>query len=214
RRGERIEHFETVRRRRDGTLIDVSLTASPVRDSSGAIIGVSKITRNISERKRLDAALRAQTRVLELLNETGLAIAANLELPALVQSVTDKATELSGASFGAFFYNAIDAHGESYVLFSLSGASRETFDAFGLPRNTPRFEATFRGQGIVRLDDVTQDPRYGRNPPHRGMPAGHLPVRSYLAVPVVSRSGAVIGGLFFGHPEVGVFTEHTERIVA
>src|SRR5690606_38259018 len=91
---------------------------------------------------------------------------------------------------------------------------RETFDAFGLPRNTPLFEATFRGQGIVRLDDVTQDPRYGRNPPHRGMPAGHLPVRSYLAVPVVSRSGAVIGGLFFGHPEVGAFTEHTERIVA
>ena len=45
------------------------------------------------------------------------------------------------------------------------------------------------------------------------MPAGHLPVRSYLAVPVVSRSGEVLGGLFFGHPEAGVFTERTERIV-
>ena len=45
------------------------------------------------------------------------------------------------------------------------------------------------------------------------MPAGHLPVRSYLAVPVVSRSGEVIGGLFFGHPDTGVFTERAERLV-
>ena len=49
--------------------------------------------------------------------------------------------------------------------------------------------------------------------PHHGMPAGHLPVRSYLAVPVKSRSGEVIGGLFFGHPQPGVFTERAERLV-
>ena len=46
------------------------------------------------------------------------------------------------------------------------------------------------------------------------MPEGHLPVRSYLAVPVVSRSGEVLGGLFFGHPEPGVFTERAERLLA
>jgi GAF domain-containing protein len=45
------------------------------------------------------------------------------------------------------------------------------------------------------------------------MPAGHLPVKSYLAVPVVSRSGRVIGGLFFGHAQPDVFTEKDERIV-
>ena len=45
------------------------------------------------------------------------------------------------------------------------------------------------------------------------MPAGHLPVRSYLAIPVISRSGEVLGGLFFGHSEPGVFTERAERIV-
>src|SRR4029079_12562514 len=58
------------------------------------------------------------------------------------------------------------------------------------------------------------DPRYGRNAPYNGMPPGHLPVRSYLAVPVVSRSGEVHGGLFFGHSETGVFTERDERLVA
>ena len=52
-----------------------------------------------------------------------------------------------------------------------------------------------------------------RATPHHGMPEGHLPVRTYLAVPVVSRSGEVLGGLFFGHEEPGVFTERHERLL-
>lgn len=52
RQGERTEHYETVRRRKDGSFVDVSLTVSPVRDSRGSIIGASKIARDISERKR------------------------------------------------------------------------------------------------------------------------------------------------------------------
>ena len=52
RRGERIDHYETVRRRKDGSLIDVSLTVSPVRDSAGEIIGASKVARDITERRR------------------------------------------------------------------------------------------------------------------------------------------------------------------
>ncbi|MGN6493145.1 MAG: GAF domain-containing protein [Agriterribacter sp.] len=60
----------------------------------------------------------------------------------------------------------------------------------------------------------TKDARYGKNPPHFGMPKGHLPVRSYLAVPVISVSGYVIGGLFFGHPEAGIFNPSHENFVA
>jgi PAS domain S-box-containing protein len=99
------------------------------------------------------------------------------------------------------------------MLYTLSGAPREAFEKFGMPRNTPIFEPTFKGEGVVRIADVKKDPRYGQMAPHHGMPAGHLPVCSYMAVPVVSRSGAVIGGLFFGHPEPGVFTEDSERIL-
>src|SRR5579864_147443 len=58
RRGERIDHFETVRRRKDGRLIDVSLTISPVRDEAGQIIGASKIARDITDRKRSEEAQR------------------------------------------------------------------------------------------------------------------------------------------------------------
>jgi GAF domain-containing protein len=69
------------------------------------------------------------------------------------------------------------------------------------------------GEGTLRLDDVTKDQRYGQNAPYHGMPPGHLSVKSYLAVSVVSRSGAVLGGLFYGHPQSGVFTERAERLV-
>jgi signal transduction histidine kinase/CheY-like chemotaxis protein len=120
---------------------------------------------------------------------------------------------LVGAQFGAFFYNVINDKGESYMLYALSGVDRANFEKFPMPRNTAVFTPTFKGEGIVRSDDILLDPRYGKNDPHFGMPKGHLPVRSYLAVPVTSRSGEVIGGLFFGHPEQAKFREEHEELL-
>jgi signal transduction histidine kinase/CheY-like chemotaxis protein len=169
--------------------------------------------RDITEQRRIEEALRDETRVLEVLNRTGAALSSKLDLQAVLQTVTDAATELSSAQFGAFFYNSTDDKGDAFVLYTLSGAPREAFERFGHPRATALFGPTFRGEGIIRVDDVLQDPRYGQWAPHHGMPEGHLPVRSYLAVPVESRSGDVIGGLFFGHSEPGVFTARSERVV-
>ena len=179
----------------------------------GAVLGMVGVVQDISPRKQAEEALREESRMLELLNRTGAAIASQLDLQGLVQTVTDAATELSSAKFGAFFYNLVDEKGESFTLYTLSGAPRSAFENFTLPRNTQVFNPTFRGEGVVRSDDITKDPRYGKMAPHYGMPKGHLPVRSYLAAPVVSRSGEVIGGLFFAHPEPGVFTERAERLV-
>jgi PAS domain S-box-containing protein len=68
RGGERIDHYETVRRHKDGTLLDISLTVSPVKDSYGRVIGASKIARNITDRKRAEAELRdSERRLQELL---------------------------------------------------------------------------------------------------------------------------------------------------
>ena len=91
------------------------------------------------------------------------------------------------------------------MLYTLSGVDRSAFERFPMPRNTAIFAPTFNGDGIVRLDDVLADPRYGHSAPYHGMPKGHLPVRSYLAVPVITSDGEVAGGLFFGHPEPGMF---------
>lgn len=169
--------------------------------------------RDITERRRSEKRLREERQVLELLNRTGKMIAGQLDLQSLVQSVTDAATELSGARFGAFFYNVANDEGESYMLYTLSGAKREDFAKFGMPRNTAVFAPTFDGEGVIRSPDITKDPRYGKASPHHGMPKGHLPVRSYLAVPVISRSGETIGGLFFGHPDPDVFSERSERVI-
>ncbi len=169
--------------------------------------------RDITERRRTEDALRDETRILELLNQTGSVLASKLELQALVQAVTDAATQLSGATFGAFFYKTEQPDGSSLLLYTLTGAPREAFERFGNPRATALFAVTFRGEGNVRCDDVRKDPRFGQMAPHHGMPAGHLPVCSYLAIPVQSRTGEIIGGLFFGHPEPGVFTARSERLV-
>jgi PAS domain S-box-containing protein len=146
--------------------------------------------------------------------EAARAVAGELDLHHLVQTVTDAATELTNAQFGAFFYNVIDAHRGAYTLYTISGVPREAFSKFPMPRNTDVFAPTFDGTGIVRSANIRNDPRYGHNAPYFGMPEGHLPVVSYLAVPVMSRSGEVLGGLFFGHSEEGVFTENEEQVAA
>jgi PAS domain S-box-containing protein len=221
RRGERIDHFETVRVRKDGSLLDVSVSVSPVKDAAGNIIGAAKVARDISERTRADEAirrseqaLREETDSLELINETGAVLGSTLELDELLQQITDAGVKLTGAEFGAFFYNVANDKGESYLLYALSGAPREAFDKFGQPRATALFGPTFRGEGIIRSGDILEDPRYGQMAPHHGMPAGHLPVRSYIAVPVVSRTGDVIGGLFFGHSTPNVFGPRAERLIS
>jgi PAS domain S-box-containing protein len=157
--------------------------------------------------------LSEEARNLDVLNRVGSTIAADFDLERLVQTVTDAGVEISKAEFGAFFYNVLNDSGESYTLYTISGVPREAFAKFPMPRNTAIFEPTFRGTGTVRSDDIRADPRYGKNPPHMGMPEGHLPVRSYLAVPVVSRTGEVLGGLFFGHSKTGQFSERAEQLL-
>src|SRR4051794_32220891 len=114
----------------------------------------------------------------EALQRVGSAIAGRLELQEIVQLATDSARELTPAAFGAFFYNVISDAGEAYMLYTLSGVERSVFERFPMPRNTATFSPTFNGEGIVRLDDVLKDARYGRNDNYHGMPEGHLPVRS------------------------------------
>jgi PAS domain S-box-containing protein len=195
-------------------------------DDRGFLLALAEVGAQSIERARLyvgeqlarteaESAARSareEAQLVETLHRISLAVSGELDLDTVVQAVTDAATSVTGAEFGSFFYNATDERGERYTLYTLSGISREAFDGFPMPRNTAVFEPTFRGEHVVRSDDIRQDPRYGHSPPYFGMPAGHLPVRSYLAVPVMSRSGEVLGGLFFGHQQAAIFTERSERL--
>jgi PAS domain S-box-containing protein len=199
--------------RRDGTVRWIRDRGFPVRDERGEVFRIVGIAEDVTESRAAEKALREQTEAVETVNRVGQMLAGELDLHKLVQAVTDAATELTGAHFGSFFYNVLDEKGASYMLYTLSGVPREAFAHFPMPRATDLFGPTFRGEGTIRIDDVKLDPRYGKHSPYYGMPEGHLPVTSYLAVPVVSRSGEVLGGLFFGHEEAGVFTERAAHIV-
>jgi signal transduction histidine kinase len=202
----------------DGRLVAVMALhdSAPRRWDEAELRMLEDAARRIWEalrRIRAEDALRAETRVLALMREASNTLASTLDLEVLVQKITDAATQLVGAEFGSFFYNGEDENGDAYLLYTLSGAPREAFEHLGKPRATAVFGPTFHGSAPVRSDDIMRDPRYGKMGPHHGMPAGHLPVRSYLAASVVSRSGEVIGGLFFGHSQPRMFDARTEELI-
>ncbi|MBB3103304.1 GAF domain-containing protein [Azomonas macrocytogenes] len=159
-------------------------------------------------------ALSQETDRLTILNRIGARLAAELDLEKLAQETTDAGVELIGAQFGAFVYNVLDEQGKRYTLYSLSGVSLEVFANISMPHNTEPFDIAFADRGILRSDDITRDPRCGTNVPYLGMPPGDLPIRSYLTVPVVSRSGNVLGRLLFGHERTEIFTHEHEQLLS
>ncbi|MGF3022934.1 ATP-binding protein [Methylobacterium aquaticum] len=168
---------------------------------SAEIAGAAQRQRErAAERARAASALRAETQRLEVLNRLGTALSSELDRQRLGDAVVEAATHLTAAAYGALFERVPEGPdgSEHWRLLSLTGAPREAFTRFGLPRVTTLFSPTFAAGGVVLSEDVPADPRYGS---HGGMPVGHLPVRSYLAVPVVSGTGSTLGALLFGHPE-------------
>lgn len=190
---------------RDGSFYPVRFTASPVH-RDGKVVGTVIEVQDARP-------LQQQERERETLHAIGVLILQELDHDKIVQAVTEAATQLIGAQFGAFFYNLKDENGESYTRYTIAGVPSEHFSQFPLPRATHLFGPTFRGEKAIRSGDIRRDPRYGKMAPHHGMPPGHLPVCSYLAAPVKLGNGEVIGGLFFGHPEPDRFSESHERVV-
>ncbi|HUK36959.1 MAG TPA: PAS domain S-box protein, partial [Vicinamibacterales bacterium] len=218
RRGSRIDHFETIRKRKDGSLFPISLTVSPILDDDGRVIGASKIARDVSDQTQLEAErarllieAESHAATTERLNAFGIKVASALDRSTVLQAVTDAATELIAAPFGVFVSNVVDDSGERYVIDTTSGVERDALAQCAIYRDANMFEPTFRGIGPVRSEDLITDRRFGNGMPNASAAADHL-MRSYLAVPVKTRSSEVVGALVFGHPSAGHFTEQHERL--
>lgn len=214
RNGERIEHFETIRQHKNGDLIDISLTVSPIKRADGVIVGASKIARDIGERRRADALMARQNERLATLNRVSGIIAMDLDLDRIVKAVTEEATQLSGAEIGAFFYNIKNPDGETYRLYTLTGISDESFESFEMPPYADIFAQVFAGRMVIRSDDIRLDPGFGEGSAQQTEPGDRLPLVSYLAAPVILSSGEVMGGLFFGHRKAEMFGPETEALIS
>jgi PAS domain S-box-containing protein len=199
-------------RRAEGDDRWVIESASPRVGEGAEFLGYVGAVVDITERKHAENALREEAHVRETLAHVGASLAGELNADKLLQEMIDAGAALTSAEFGAFFYNVIDDSGEGYLLYTLSGAPNTRSDGFPHPRLTSLFGPTFRAKGTLRIDDVTTEPWYSRNAPYLAGAAAHLPVRSYLAVPVISRSGDVLGGLLFGHSRPGVFQTKHEQL--
>lgn len=199
------ERGEEIFVHKDGTHYPVTFTASPIR-RDGTVVGTVVEVQDARPRQE-------RQRQRDAVHQIGLLILQELDHKKIVQAVTDTATRLVGAQFGAFFYNARNREGEPLTLYAISGVAEEHFTRFPLPRNTHLFGPTFAGEGTIRSDDIRRDPRFGQAPPYHGMPPGHLSVSSYLAVPVKLGNGFVIGALLFGHEQTAVFRAEHEQLV-
>lgn len=179
---------------------------------------VAELTAQALERVRLVELLRAsearrsalgddeQKRSAETLESLGSTFAGELDHGKLVQLVTDEVTRLLGADLGAF---AEAADRTSFTLYPITTENLERLRELRRPRAARLLTATLAEQRIVRVADVLADPRYTGEGLSRDTSSA---LRSYLAVPVVARTGYLFGALLFGHAEVDRFGDEHERL--
>jgi len=206
------KRFETTALQKNGTEFPIELAVARI-DLYGALQFTAHL-RDITDRRRTEAQLHEEAQTLATLNRIGSLLAADLDVHKLAEHVTDAAIGITGAQVGAFYYKTPGATTGRHTLHLQASGRRETIGDFQLPPNSLLSTAAFRGGTGVRTDDATRDQRCAAYELGLTSAAGALPVKSYLAVPVISRSGHMIGGLCFGHAEPGQFNQRCESIVA
>ncbi len=197
RHGERIEHLETVRVRKGGQRIDISLTVSPILNGAGQIIGASKIARDITERKRADKALvtlkdelASQLADLRRLHEMSTRLVATLELHPLLDEILGVATSVEGTDMGLLSLSDLEQNGLRV------GASIGFDEAF-----LKSIEFVESGQGVcgtcfqehrrIIIEDIETDPLCE---PYRAA-ARAAGIKAVHSTPVITRTGKMIGVL-------------------
>ena len=196
-----IELFFTRSEPPEDNLVEVLRT---IGAHLGQFLRQSQATQNAQATAR---ELAEERETLRRLDTVAQRIYAQREVSSIAQVVVDVATELTGAQFGALFYSSGDPHAIGELQWATSGVQRGQLDKLGVTRKSGAYAPIFDGKGPIRIPDVTKDPRFARGALDRGVAETAVPMKSYLAVPVVTHSGAVLGGLFFGHAQADELSE-------
>jgi PAS domain S-box-containing protein len=157
RNGEKMEHFETVRRRRDGSLIEISLTVSPIQDAAGRIVGASKIARDISETRRIAAAERAACQAAEeaaariaRLQAVTAALSEAVTPAEVAEAILTQGLAALGAATG--IVAALDEAGRELEIIGAHGYPAELVAAwrrFSVDAKVPASEAVRRREPVL-----------------------------------------------------------------
>jgi PAS domain S-box-containing protein len=199
-RGERVDHFETVRRSKEGKLLEVSLTISPIRDVNGEVIGASNVARDVTEKKRVERALekseerfriqlKEDAAALAKLNELSLRLWRCLTMEEGLNEILVAAIELLGADKGNI--QLLDQKRGVLTISVQRGFQQEFLDFFREVSTTDDSacgRALRSGQRIV-IEDVEQDPPYA---PMCSI-ARTAGYRSVVSAPLISADGEPLG---------------------
>lgn len=169
----------------------------------------------VRAKQRADRAARtAETtaRKLEVLHATASRFSAELDPERLIQEITEAGRTLSGAEVGVFLDGFTGANGARGRV-TVSGTTREALACIEGASTEDIFGPEFRSDAVVRTVDIATDARFSQSAMWKDRALQHRPIRSYLAVPVVSRSGELLGALLFGHSQAGMFTDDAERSI-
>lgn len=203
-----------------GIITSVSVVSKEISEQKKIQLQLAKEQKKLNDsKKELELALKERDeslRTLSIVNRIGQNFTSKLEIEKIVQSVTDAATELSGAEFGIFFCSEEEKNDDSEnesALYAVSGLPKERFKEFANVTAKDIFYQTFAGRGTVRVDDIKNDPHFDHFAHLYGFVKNSINIKSYLGVSVVSRNGEALGGLFLGHKESGIFTKQDEEIV-
>ncbi len=211
--GELVEHFETVRRARDGRLLEVSLIVTPTRDAAGVITGALLISRDITEHKqaqrelqKLQAATENRALVLETANRVALDILASRTGVEALRHIAEAARTLSHARYAAL--GVARPNGQGLMEFITTGLT---------PAEEAMIGSRPTGGGILGLLLKRTEPlrvdNLGLHPASVGFPPNHPPMQSFLGVPI-RRGATVSGSLYLTDKEGGgPFTEADEAAV-
>lgn len=194
RRGERIDHFETVRVTKQGRLLDISLTISPIRDSLGRILAASKVARDITARKNADEALvvvrdelAARLAELRRLHEMSMHLSTTLELQPILDETLRTAAAIEGAHLGLLCL------GDQQNGFSIKARLGFSDEAL---KDDPCGPASacgtcFRERRRIVVEDVETDPLFAGEK-EAAQRAGF---RAVHATPLITRAGDMLGVL-------------------
>jgi PAS domain S-box-containing protein len=196
RRGQRIEHFETVRMTKDARLIDISVTISPVRDHNGQIVGASKVARDISARKRADQdlmalkdALAVQLADLRRLHEMSVRLSTTLDLHSILEDTLRTAVAINGTDLGLL---SLSDENDCLQIVAAQGFDEEFLQSVhAIPPSVGAAGVAFQERRSVVVEDVSTDPYYAdyQEMTHR---AGF---RAVQHTPLITRTGKAVGVL-------------------